>query len=103
MERKDSHKHGSRHHKHHIRMMRRMAKRRGRGFGPPPGGPGAGRGRMIRGFFAENPDCAEKMARYGVAKMKEEGVPADEIRDHLDHMQERGLLADLDIEAILEA
>ncbi len=57
---------------------------------------------MIRGFFAENPDCAEKMARYGVTRMKEEGVPTDEIREHLEHMRERGLLPDLDVEEILE-
>lgn len=98
MEHKETHRHS----KHHIRMMKRMHRRR-RGFGPPRGGLGAGRGRMIRGFLAENPDCAEKMARYGVARMKEDGVPTDEIREHLEHMQERGLLPDLDVEAILEA
>lgn len=101
MEQKDTHGHRSRHARHRMRMMRRMRNGRG-GFGPR-GGPGAGRGRMIRGFLAENPDCAEKMARYGAAKMKEEGVTTDEIRGHLQHMQERGLLPDLNIEDILEA
>jgi hypothetical protein len=58
---------------------------------------------MMLGFLAENPDCAERMARYGVTRMKEEGVPAEEIREHLEHMQERGLLPDLEIEVVLEA
>jgi predicted transcriptional regulator len=43
------------------------------------------------------------MARYGVTMMKQEGVPAEEIREHLEHMQERGLLPDLEIEVVLEA
>jgi hypothetical protein len=58
---------------------------------------------MMLGFLAENPDCAERMARYGVTMMKQEGVPAEEIREHLEHMQERGLLPDLEIEVVLEA
>ena len=58
---------------------------------------------MILGFLAENPDCAERMARYGVTMMKEEGVMSNEIRGHLEDMKQSGLLPGLDIEALLEA
>lgn len=83
--------------------MRHMAMGRGEGprFGPPFASRGHGRGGMMRGFFAENPECADKMARYGVAKMREEGLSDDEIRERVSQMQERGFLADLDIDTIL--
>ena len=100
MENKETHRHGGRH-RRHMMKMRRMATNRGEGprFAPPFGGPG--RGGMMRGFFAENPDCADKMARYGVAEMREEGLADDTIRERLTHMQGRGFLPDLDIDAIL--
>lgn len=95
------HKHGGHHHRRTMMKMRRSAKGRGRraGFGPPFGDPGP-RG-MIREFFTENPDCAEKMARYGVARMREDGLSDEEIREHVAHMQGRGFLPGLEIDSIL--
>lgn len=97
MEHTDTHKHGG--HRRRIMKMRRKGRGEGPRFGPPFAGPG--RGAMMRGFFAENPDCADKMARYGVAKMRADGLSDDEIRDHLSHQQERGFVADLDIDSIM--
>ncbi len=96
------HKHEGRHHRRHKMKMRRMSKGRGKraGFGPPSGA--SGRGRIIKEFFVENPDCAEKMARYGVRRMREDGLTDDEIRKHVTHMQERGLLPDLEIADLLD-
>lgn len=76
---------------------------RGRGDGLRMGRPfgGRGRGETIQGFFADNPDCAAKMARYTVAMMREEGLEDDEIREHLDHMHSRSFLTEIDIEDIL--
>lgn len=66
---------------------------------------GPGRGEMLHGFFqeffAENPDCADKAARYLVAQMREEGLSDDEIREIHYHKHGRGPLFDLDIDAIL--
>jgi hypothetical protein len=86
------------HHRRHIMKMRRMAMRRGNGprFG------GHGRRGMIQGFLAENPDIAERLARYGADRLRADGWQDDEIRDHFDHMAERGLLSDLDIDTILD-
>ncbi len=85
-----------------MMKMRRKAMRHGHGagFGPPFGGPG--RGGIMRGFLAENPDIAERLARYGVAKLREEGWSDEDIREHLDHMKERDLLSDLDIDTLLD-
>lgn len=71
-----------------------------RGEGPRFGGPG--RGEMIRGFLDENPDVIERLARYGVDGLRTEGWSDDEIRDHFAHMSDRGLLADFDIDTVLE-
>jgi hypothetical protein len=81
--------------------MRRIAKGRGRraGYGPPFAGPG--RGGMIKEFFVENPDCADKMARYGVLRMRQDGFSDDEIREHVTHIQRRGFLPDLEIQDLL--
>ena len=104
MEHRNRQGQGMRHRRmHHKMRMRHMAGRRGRGrgFGPQFGGPA--RGEMMSGFLAENPDCAEKMARYGVKTMLEEGFTRDEIRDHLAHMQDRGFMPDINIDGILNA
>ncbi|MEA2000796.1 MAG: hypothetical protein U9N84_02765 [Actinomycetota bacterium] len=88
---------------HHKMKMRHMAGRRGRGRGFGPSFGGLARGEMMSGFLAENPDCAEKMARYGVKTMLEEGFTRDEVRDHLTHLQEHGFMPDLNIDGILDA
>lgn len=98
MEHIETYKH-SRGHRRRIMKMRRMGRGRGPRFGPPFAGPE--RGAMMRGFFAENPDCADKMATYGVSKMRNDGLSNDEIRDHLSHLQARGFVADLDIDSIM--
>ena len=91
------HKHSSRHRRHVVRMGRRAMRRgRGPGFGPS----GARRG-LLHGFLTENPDVAERLARYGVAQLRAEGYEDDEIRDHIAHMSERGLLGDLDVADLL--
>jgi hypothetical protein len=71
-----------------------------RGEGPRFGG--HGRRGMIRAFLDENPDVAERLARYSADRLRAEGWSDDEIRDHFDHIRERGLLADLDIDTILD-
>ncbi|MDX2344278.1 MAG: hypothetical protein QNL12_11360 [Acidimicrobiia bacterium] len=84
-----------------MTRMRRNGLERAEGprFGPPFGG--RGRGGMMRDFFTENPDCAEKMARFGVAKMREDGLSDDEIREHMTHMKGRNFLPELDIDHLL--
>lgn len=72
-----------------------------RGRGPRFGPRGPGRG-MLHGFLRENPDVAERLARYGVTQLRADGHDDADIRDHLAHMKERGLLADLDIEDLLQ-
>lgn len=91
-----------RHHRRHMMKMRRMAMRRRGGprFGPPFGGPE--RGGMMRGFLQENPDVAERLARYGAAQLREEGWSDEDIREHLAHMQERGFLAELDPDTLFD-
>lgn len=81
--------------------MHRMARRgRGRRFGHPHGHPMGGG--MIRGFLEENPDVVERLARYGATQLRADGWSDDEIREHLERLQERGLLTDVDIESILD-
>lgn len=81
-----------------MMRMRRRAMRRGCGPGSGPGGPGRG---LLHGFLAENPDVAERLARYGVAQLRAEGYEDDEIREHVARMGERGLLGDLDVADLL--
>ena len=78
--------------------MRRAAARCGDGprFG------GRGRRGMIRGFLDENPDVAERVARYGADRLRAEGWSDDEIRDHFEHIRECDLLADLDVDTIFD-
>lgn len=57
--------------------------------------------RMMGGFMDANPDCADKMLRYGVAQMREEGFSEEEIRDHLDALSECGHVSDADIDTVL--
>jgi hypothetical protein len=56
---------------------------------------------MIGGFLSENPDVAERLARYGAERLRADGWSTDEIREHLEHMRERGHLTDIDIDSIL--
>ena len=84
---------------HHRRWMRHGMRRRGRRFGPPAGGP-TGRG-FFRDFLEANPECAEQLARYSVARMRDDGMTDDEIRDHLDHVQHHGFAPELDIDDLL--
>lgn len=89
-------------HGHHRRMMvRRYAMRRGAGSSHPRRGRGWGRGAMMRGFLDENPECAEKMLRYGVAQMRDEDFSDEEIRAHFEEMRECGHFGDVDIDHIL--
>lgn len=82
-------------HGHHHRRMRirHMAFR--------CGGPRFGRRGIMRGFLAENPDCADKMLRYNVAWMRDEGFTEDEIRAHLEDLNEGGYPVDFDIDTVL--
>lgn len=80
------------HHRGHHRMMRRMARRRR--FGGPPAG--SVRARMMFEFLQENPECAEKLARYGAARMREDGFTDEEIREHLEHLHDHGLSGEID-------
>ena len=52
----------------------------------------------MRGFLTENPDVAERLVAYGVAKLRAEGVDDEEIREHLAFLQERGFASDIDID-----
>lgn len=76
--------------------MRAMKTRRGGGsrFGS------SGRA-MLQGFLAENPDVAERFARFGVDQLRDDGWSDSEIREHFDHVKERGMMRDLDIDTIL--
>ena len=56
----------------------------------------------MRGFFSENPECAANMAAYGVARLREDGIPEDEIREHLSHMKDTGMLQDTNIDDLLQ-
>ena len=56
----------------------------------------------MRGFLAENPECADKMARYGVAKMRDDGFSDDEIRAHFADLLECGHLDGIDIDDLLQ-
>ena len=90
--------HGTGHHRgRQMRMRHRMGWRRG---GPEFGR--RGRGRMIQEFLADNPDCAEHLARYSVATMLEEGLSPDEIREYLGHAHDHGFMPDMDSDAILD-
>lgn len=80
------------HHRGHHRMMRRMGRRRR--FGGPMTGPG--RFGMMFEFLQENPECAEKLARYQAARMREDGFTDDEIRDRLEHLHDHGLVGEID-------
>lgn len=60
------------------------------------------RGDLLRSFLEENPDVGERLARYGVAKLRADGWSEDELREHLEHLKERGLLANVDAESVLE-
>jgi hypothetical protein len=93
-------KHHLRHARHRSRMMRGGGWRGGR-FGPPH--KRWGRRAMVHEFLAENPDCAEKLARFGVRKMRQMGFENDEIRDFVEHRHHDDLLSDVDIDSILEA
>jgi hypothetical protein len=57
---------------------------------------------MVHEFLAENPDCAEKFARFAVSNMREMGFEDDEIRDLVEHRTHDDLLSDVDIDSILE-
>ena len=94
-------KHGyeRRHRIRHMRRMRRLATRRGH----HPHWAGPERRGMMREFFEENPACAEKLARFGVARLRADGMSDDEIRDHFTAMRARRFLSELDIDSILEA
>lgn len=78
--------------------MSHNIRRRGRRFGLP-GGP---RGRtLFRDFLTDNPDCAEQLARYSVARMRDEGITDEEIRGHLAHAPHHGFGLELDIDDLL--
>ena len=84
--------------RHHRRWMRHNM-RRGRRFGPPVGDP---RGRhILRDFLDDNPECAERLARYSVARMRDDGMTDAEIRRHLETAQHHGLASRLDIDDLL--
>lgn len=83
-------------HEHHH--YRRMRMRRSLALGPRSRMRGF---RMMGGFMDANPDCADKMLRYGVAQMREEGFSEEEIRDHLDALSECGHVSDADIDTVL--
>ena len=93
-------KRSQRYNPHRLRRMRRM---RHRHHGWHHRGPGArfGGRRLMSDFLAENPDVAERLVAYGVAKLREEGVDDDEIREHFAFIQERGFAADIDIDQLL--
>lgn len=79
----------------HRLMRRRLAHGHSRHFGP-------GRRGMIEEFLADNPECASKLARYGVDQMRDMGFDENEVRSLVEHMNRDGLLSDADISAILE-
>jgi hypothetical protein len=56
---------------------------------------------MVSGFLEENPECAEKLARYGVERMREDGFTDDDIRDHFDHLHYHGYGTDIDVDDLL--
>lgn len=56
---------------------------------------------MMRGFIDENPECAEKLLRYGVARMREDDFTDEEIRAHFEEMHECGHFENVDIDSIL--
>ncbi len=90
---------GSGHAKHHRRWMRHSMRRGARRFGQPTGGP---RGRaVLRDFLEDNPDCAERLTRYGVARMRDDGMTDEDIRDHLDHVRHHGFAPELDLDDLL--
>jgi len=70
--------------------------------GRPPVRRLRGRRRMMRGFFTENPECNDKMVRYGVARMRDEDFTDDEIRAYLEDLHDCGHLGDIDIDGILD-
>ena len=90
---------GSKHHMHHRRWMRHSLRRQRRRFGPPGRGPRGGA--FLRDFLEDNPECAEQLARYSVARMRDDGMTDEEIRDHLDHAQHHGFGAGLDIDDLV--
>lgn len=89
----------SKHAIHHRRWMRHGIRRRGRRFGPPAGP--RGRRTLLRDFLADNPECADQLARYGVARMRDDGMTDEEIRDHLDHARHQGFGPELDVDDLL--
>ena len=90
-------------HGHHKRMMmRRHAMKRCALAGHPRRSRGWGQGAMMRDFLDENPECAEKMLRYGVARMRDEDFSDEEIRSHFAEMHECGHFADVDVDTILD-
>ena len=52
----------------------------------------------MRGFLADNPDVAERLVAYGIARLRAEGIDDEEIREHLAFMQERGFASEIDID-----
>ncbi len=75
-----------------------MAMRCG-GFAPR--GRGRRRSEIMSDFLAENPDCAEKMLRHGVAMMRDDDYAEDDIRAYLEDLHGCGHLDELDIDDIL--
>ena len=57
---------------------------------------------MMKGFLADNPDCAAKLARHWVAEMRGMGFEDGEIREFLEHTNRDGLLSEEVIQTILE-
>lgn len=56
---------------------------------------------MIHRFLDENPECVEKLALYGIERMREEGYSDNEIRDRFDHFRDAEHLDPLDIDDLL--
>ena len=77
-----------------MKERRRYAGRR-RSLGPVNG--------LMAGFLEENPDCANELARYGVERMREDGLTDDEIRDHFDHLHEHGFGTGIDVDDLLDS
>ena len=87
------------HHRH--KMIRRHAMRRRTESGPPWRGRGRQRDAMIRGFLDENPECAEKLLRYGIDQMRARDFSDEEIRTHFEEMQQCGQFAEVNIDGLL--
>lgn len=55
----------------------------------------------MRDFLEDNPGCTKELARYGVARMRDDGMTDEEIRNHLEHVRHHGFAPELDIDDLL--